>query len=100
MKMSYLLNQLDIIKQMKSLDNLTKEDRTEIIALEILELLKKHNNNEKLSFKDKLTLGLAYSEFISDSNSEEDLYIAERERQILLKKLDIDGSMLVSKIEK
>lgn len=100
MKMSYLLNQLDIIKQMKSLDNLTKEDRTEIIALEILELLKKHNNNEKLSFKDKLTLGLSYSEFISDSNSEEDLYIAERERQILLKKLDIDGSMLISKIEK
>lgn len=99
MRISKIINEIEIFKQLKQLENFSDDDKIEIIALEIIYIFKKHNNNEKLIQKEKVLLGLAYSEFLTDSTDETDLYNAERTRIILLKQLNINGRKLIEKVE-
>lgn len=69
------------------------------LACAIVDHVKKYNHTDKLNTKERFIVGLAYSEFYSDTNDENDLYFAECKRQGFLKALGINGQELVKEVE-
>ncbi len=60
-----------------------------ILFIKIGESYKNHMSNQKLTDKDKFFLGLRYSEFFSLGDSNEDYYLAEVQRNIILNMMGI-----------
>lgn len=69
------------------------------LAAEIADIYQKHQENNSITLKERLIIGLAYSEFYTDGTSDGEYYRAEVKRQSYLKLLGINGGELVHKVE-
>lgn len=75
---------------MKYVKELLEFDRRMLI-LKIGEIANKHNNNEKLTDKERFVIGLRYSEFLALEDSDSGYYQAEMKRLVCLEKLGLDA---------
>jgi hypothetical protein len=72
---------------------------TDLLALEIYDLLNLHQSGEKLEAKDKFILGLAYSEFYADGSDDQDYWTASEKRAQYLQYLGIDAKTFGEKVQ-
>lgn len=72
-----------------------KNINPELLIVKIGEISKKHWNNEKLTVKEKFIIGLRYSEFLAEGNSDEDHYQAVIKQQSVLKILNINFQWII-----
>lgn len=61
-----------------------------MLALEIADILEKHQDGEKLKIEEKFLIGLQYSEFYATGNSNEDYAVASMKRDEFLRILNVD----------
>ncbi len=67
----------------------------ELLVVRIGEINKKHDNNEELTDLEKFIIGLRYSEFLAEGDSDSEYYQASVKRDACLKKLGIDFNWLM-----
>lgn len=72
----------------------------DLLHVAIADAYDKHWEGEKINEMERFLCGLAYSEFYTYKTSDEDYCRAEDRRQGFLKKLGLNGSELVQKVEK
>ena len=92
-----------LLKEIKELTDIN----IKVLALEIADILKEYDNYfheygkyKKLSNKDKTIVGLAYSEFLTDDRSNEELFVASEKSDILRKQLGIKHTELLKLVDK
>jgi hypothetical protein len=71
-----------------------------MIALEAIDLLDMRDNGYKLKEEDKFILGLVYSEFFTDSNSNDDYIRATEKRDQYLKILGLEFKDIYNETER
>ncbi len=88
---------IDTNKCIQEVRKLKKEGYTsKIIACMICDAYRKHNDNEYLTHLDRFVLGLRYSEFLAEGNTDEDYVLAETKRQEFLKVLGLKSEEINS----
>lgn len=71
------------------------EYSSNMLVIRIGEINKKHMNNEPLTDKEKFIIGLRYSEFLAEGNSDTDYYQASLKRDACLNRLGISMNWLI-----
>ncbi len=77
---------------------LGEEKSVKLLACEIVDLLLRHEKGEKLLVRDKLILGLRFSEFLADEDY--DVLLAATKQQEYLNRLGITWDELYEETEK
>lgn len=72
---------------------------SKLLAPMVVDIYEKHQANSRLTDKEIFLIGLCYSEFLADSNSEGDLFKAGMQRDGFCELLGIDGWELQQTVE-
>lgn len=91
------------LRRNSSLQGVPKESfpafYTRVIALRIVDVLKRHSENQALACMDKFLAGLRYSEFFAENTSSEEYIRADKMASVYRQALGLSYNLLILELK-